>query len=49
MVGAGHCHSSALPPRGSAYAELSRQIKGAGLLDRIPGYYTGQIAARRAQ
>jgi fatty acid desaturase len=25
--------------RGSAYAELSRQIKRAGLLDRRPGYY----------
>ncbi|HEY6594830.1 MAG TPA: acyl-CoA desaturase [Asanoa sp.] len=31
-------------PRGSAYAELSRQIKGAGLLDRRPGYYAGKIA-----
>jgi fatty acid desaturase len=31
-------------PRGSAYAELSRQIKAAGLLDRRPGYYAGKIA-----
>jgi fatty acid desaturase len=29
--------------RGSGYAQLSRQIKQAGLLDRRPGYYTGQI------
>ena len=27
------------PTRGSAYAELSRQIKGSGLLNRRPGYY----------
>jgi fatty acid desaturase len=32
------------PARGSAYAELSRTIKQAGLLNRRPGYYTGQIA-----
>jgi len=31
-------------PRGSAYAELSRQVKRAGLLDRRPGYYAGKIA-----
>ncbi|WP_328467510.1 acyl-CoA desaturase [Actinoplanes sp. NBC_00393] len=31
-------------PRGSAYAELSRKIKGAGLLDRCPGYYAVQGA-----
>ena len=31
-------------PRGSAYAELSRQIKQAGLLDRRPGYYVGHSA-----
>jgi fatty acid desaturase len=30
------------PPRGSAYAELSRQIKQAGLLDRRRGYYAAQ-------
>jgi fatty acid desaturase len=30
--------------RGSAYAELSRQIKQAGLLDRRPGYYAGRSA-----
>jgi fatty acid desaturase len=30
--------------RGSAYAELSRQIKQAGLLDRRRGYYAAQIA-----
>jgi hypothetical protein len=27
------------PTRGSAYAELSRQIKRSGLLNRRPGYY----------
>jgi len=31
-------------PRGSAYAELSRQIKRAGLLDRRPGYYAAHSA-----
>ena len=31
-------------PRGSAYSELSKTIKQAGLLDRRPGYYTGQVA-----
>lgn len=31
-------------PRGSAYSALSQQIKRAGLLDRRPGYYAGQIA-----
>jgi fatty acid desaturase len=36
--------SPAVVPRGSAYAELSRQIKRAGLLDRRPGYYTAKIA-----
>lgn len=30
--------------RGSDYAELSRQIKRAGLLDRRPGYYVVKIA-----
>lgn len=30
--------------RGSAYAELSRQIKRAGLLDRRPGYYVRHSA-----
>jgi fatty acid desaturase len=30
--------------RGSAYSELSRQVKQSGLLNRRPGYYTGQIA-----
>jgi fatty acid desaturase len=30
--------------RGTAYAELSRQIKQSGLLERRPGYYAGQIA-----
>ena len=29
--------------RGSAYAELSRQIRQAGLLDRRPGYYAARI------
>jgi fatty acid desaturase len=32
------------PRRGSEYAELSRQIKEAGLLERRPGYYTWKIA-----
>ena len=31
-------------PRGSDYAELSREIKQAGLLRRRPGYYAGQAA-----
>jgi fatty acid desaturase len=34
--------------RGSAYAELSREIKTAGLLDRRPGYYLGKIAVMAA-
>jgi fatty acid desaturase len=32
-------------PRGSAFSELARQIKRAGLLNRRPGYYAGHIAA----
>jgi fatty acid desaturase len=35
----------AVPPRGSAYAELSRQIKDAGLLERRPASYALRIAA----
>jgi fatty acid desaturase len=35
--------AEAVTGRGSGYAELSRQIKRAGLLDRRPGYYTRQI------
>ena len=31
--------------RGSDYAELSRQVKQAGLLERRPGYYAWKIAA----
>lgn len=31
--------------RGSAYAELSRQVKQAGLLDRRPAYYALKITA----
>jgi fatty acid desaturase len=31
------------PQRGSAYAQLSRQVKQAGLLDRRPWYYAGKI------
>ena len=34
---------SSSPPRGSEYAELSRQIKRAGLLDRRPWYYAWKI------
>ncbi|MQA86299.1 MAG: acyl-CoA desaturase [Streptosporangiales bacterium] len=30
--------------RGSDYAELSRQVRQAGLLDRRPGYYAAKIA-----
>ena len=29
--------------RGSTYAELSRQVRQAGLLDRRPGYYAARI------
>jgi fatty acid desaturase len=32
-------------PRGSEYAQLSRQVKQAGLLERRPGYYIWKIAA----
>src|SRR5580658_7761022 len=32
-------------PRGSAYAQLSRQVKQAGLMDRRPGRYAWRIAA----
>jgi fatty acid desaturase len=37
--------SSADAARGSDYAVLCRQIRGSGLLDRRPGYYTVKIAA----
>ena len=36
--------SSPAPRRVSEYAELSRQIKQAGLLDRCPSYYAWKIA-----
>jgi fatty acid desaturase len=36
--------SSPAPRRGSEYAELSRQIRQAGLLDRCPWYYAWKIA-----
>src|SRR5260221_736059 len=36
--------ASAAPARGSEYAELSRQVKQAGLLERRPGYYAWKIA-----
>jgi fatty acid desaturase len=36
---------TAVPRRGSEYAELSRQIKSAGLMDRRPGYYLWKIAS----
>jgi fatty acid desaturase len=36
--------ASSAPRRGSEYAELSRQVKEAGLLERRPGYYTWKIA-----
>jgi fatty acid desaturase len=34
---------SSAPRRGSAYAQLSRQVKEAGLLERRPGYYAWKI------
>jgi len=34
-----------VPPRGSGYAELSRQVKDAGLLERRPTSYALRIAA----
>jgi fatty acid desaturase len=37
----GSAESSA--SRGSEYAELSRRVRGAGLLDRRPAYYTAKI------
>jgi fatty acid desaturase len=40
--------SAAEPPdtaRGSQYAQLSRQIRQAGLMDRRPGHYAARIAA----
>ncbi|HEV2242003.1 MAG TPA: fatty acid desaturase, partial [Streptosporangiaceae bacterium] len=36
--------ASPAPRRGSEYAELSRQVKEAGLLERRPGYYAWKIA-----
>jgi fatty acid desaturase len=36
------------PVRGSEYAQISRQIKQAGLLQRRPGYYTWKIAVTAA-
>jgi fatty acid desaturase len=35
---------SSAPRRGSAYAQLSRRVKEAGLLERRPGYYVWKIA-----
>ena len=43
VVAAGRARPSAAPGRGSGYAELSRQVKQAGLLDRRPGYYAWKI------
>src|SRR5512132_3308862 len=40
--------TSSAPRRGSEYAQLSRQIKEAGLLERRPGYYAWKIAATAA-
>ncbi len=40
--------SAAAPRRGSAYAELSRQVRRAGLLDRRPGYYVWKITVSAA-
>ena len=36
-------HTPPAPPRGSEYAELSRQVRQAGLLDRQLGYYAWKI------
>ena len=36
--------ASQVPQRGSEYAQLSRQIRHAGLLERRPRYYTWKIA-----
>src|SRR6266852_6349489 len=36
--------ASSAPRRGSEYAELSRQVKDAGLMVRRPGYYAWKIA-----
>jgi fatty acid desaturase len=36
--------SALAPPRGSEYAQLSRLVRQAGLLDRRPGYYAWRIA-----
>ena len=36
--------ASSAPRRGSEYAELSRLVKDAGLLERRPGYYAWKIA-----
>ncbi|GAA0711398.1 acyl-CoA desaturase [Dactylosporangium roseum] len=44
-VPAGRRIPEAVVPQGTAYSELSRRIKQAGLLDRRPGDYTGRIAA----
>ena len=43
MPGQPQPDSSSPPPRGSDYAELSRQIRRAGLLDRRPWYYAWKI------
>ncbi len=40
--------SSPAPQRGSEYAQLSRQIKESGLLDRRSGYYFWKITATAA-
>ncbi len=42
-AGGGATEPTAAPP-GSDYAELSRQVRGAGLLRRRPGYYGSKIA-----
>ncbi len=41
--GAGNRPATSLRRRGSEYAELSRRIRQAGLLDRRPAYYTLKI------
>ena len=36
--------AASAPRRGSEYAELSRQVRQAGLLERRPGYYAWKFA-----
>ena len=40
--------TTAAPQRGSEYAQLSRQVKQAGLLERRPGHYVWKITVTAA-